>query len=173
MSPAKLTYNPSDWSHKQTVAVTAKADADGEDEEVKGEHTAQGSQEFKGNKAEFTVKVLDNDEFGMRLEPHCFQVLEAAQSRPPFYTVSLDVQPRRDVIVTVESSDPSAAIPLPDRLEFSTDNWNLKQSVHVSAQAVTVSTSEDAHKEDSGVEATLEPADTTHPAVSPLQRHLP
>ena len=133
VSPAKLTFKPADWSEKQTVTLTAKTDPDGEDEEVKVEHTASGAQEFKGKKAEFTVKVIDKDESGLRVEPRRLQVAEGHRGPAPFYTVRLDVRPRQDVIVTVESSDPAAALPQPERLKFTADNWNVRQTVRVIA----------------------------------------
>jgi hypothetical protein len=73
------------------------------------------------------------------------------------FTVVLDSQPSANVVLKMDSSDPSEGLPSPDTLTFKPDNWDVPQTVTVTGQ--------DDHAQDGPITYTIltEPATSADP----------
>ena len=130
-SPVTLTFTMDNWNLEQTVTVNAAEDADATaDAMVTLTHGVTGYDTVSSG-ANVVVTVTENDTAGVRISPMALTVAEGGTNT---YTVVLDTQPAGNVAVTVggESGDVSVTNS-PVTLTFTTDNWNLEQTVTVNA----------------------------------------
>ncbi len=136
VSPATLTFTPSNWSTAQTVTVRAAQDADAVNDAASITHAvvaASSADEFDAvTIAGVTVTVADDDA-GVTVSPATLRIPEGNSST---YTVVLDAQPASDVVITVSSGNTDVTVSSA-RLTFTTANWDT-------AKTVTVSAAEDA-----------------------------
>ena len=130
-----LTFTDQDWYTAQTVTVTAEHDGDGVDEAVVTiTHTVNSTDDstYQGVTADsVNVTLTDDDEDGVTVSPTDLTVQEGQQEN---YTVSLDTEPAGEVTVTIlDPSDNSDVTADPASLTFTTDNWDIPQTVTVAA----------------------------------------
>ena len=140
VSPATLTFSPSNWDTAQTVTVSAAQDADAANDAASITHAVDASRSADEYDAVavagVSVSVADDDA-GVSVSETTLTVAEGNSST---YTVVLDAQPASDVVITV-SSDNSDVTADTDAatsgnqttLTFSPSNWDTAQTVAVSA----------------------------------------
>ena len=134
VSPATLTFSPSNWDTAQTVTVRAAQDADAVNDAASITHAvvaASSADEFDNvSVAGVAVTVADDDTAGVSVSETTLTVAEGNSST---YTVVLDAQPASDVVIGVTiSGSPDVTV---DRatLTFSPSNWDTAQTVTVRA----------------------------------------
>ena len=142
VSPAPLTFTPSNWSTAKTVTVRAAHDADAVNDAASISHAvvaAESADEFDAATiAGVTVSVSDDDSAGVTVSASTLTVTEGGSA---IYTVVLDVQPTSDVVVRVTAGG-SSDVTLDtdtgtsgnqDTLTFTTSNWDTAKTVTVRA----------------------------------------
>ena len=125
LSPASLTFTPSNWGTPRTVSVTGVQDDDANDETVTVSHSVSGYGSVTANSV--TVTVMDNDTAGVSVEPTS---LSPSEGGTLTYTVKLVTQPAGPVTITPTRSGDSGAVSVaPASLTFTAANWNTAQTV--------------------------------------------
>ena len=144
VSPATLTFTPSNWDTAQTVTVAAAQDADAVDDAASISHAvvaARSANEFDlVTVAGVTVTVDDDDTAGVTVYPTSYNTFEDTANA---YTVKLDAQPSSDVVILVASTGSSDVTVDTDRrtprnqntLTFTPSNWSTVQRVWVVSAA--------------------------------------
>ena len=138
VSPAALTFTPSNWNTAQTVTVTGVHD----NVDQSGNHTAIITHTATSSDAVYntisipdvTVTVVDEDTMGVIIKESddaTSVTEEVGAGRTDGYTVMLDSRPTADVTIAVESGDTGAATVSPATLTFTASNWNTEQTVTV------------------------------------------
>ena len=133
MPTRALVFTADDWDVRRTVRVTAASDADAEDETVTLTHVLAGQAEYDGVTADDVVAtVLDDDTNGVMASPSALQADEGAATH---YTLRLVTQPvGGDVTVTPSGAPIDHDLTLePAALTFTAADWNVAQTVSVSA----------------------------------------
>lgn len=95
--------------------------------------TSSADPDYDGLTGEVEVTVLDNDEASLEVSPAGPISLEEGQEED--LEVRLGAMPAGSVTVSVTSSNPDQATVMPDTLTFNGSNWNVFQTVTVSAVA--------------------------------------
>ena len=138
VSPATLTFSPSNWNTAQTVTVTGvddRVDQDG-NRSATITHTATSS-DPNYNTIDIDnviAMVVDNDTAAVNVSQSggFTSVNEASGAgRIDTYTVVLASQPTVDVSIAVASGTTAVATVSPATLTFTTTNWNTMQTVTV------------------------------------------
>ena len=135
LSAETLTFTPDNWNVAQTVTVTAGQDDDAAaDAAVTLSHAVSGAVEYAAVSAEdipsVTVTIDEDDEAGVSIDPTALTVVEGQSNS---YTVVLDTQPSADVTVTISGHSGSDLNLSAETLTFTPDNWNVAQTVTVTA----------------------------------------
>ena len=128
--PASVTFDAGETEETFTFSATDDAmDDDGE-----GVRLSIGSSLPTGVTAatptQTTVHIIDDDTAGVTVDPTMLRIAEHATSS---YTMVLDSQPTHEVTVTINSPAGTEILTLRPRLTFTTDNWDIEQSVTVIA----------------------------------------
>ena len=130
-APKNLMFTTSNWNTAQEVEVTAAEDDDGINSTADIEHTASGG-DYDDIAGQVQATEQDNDPIGLVLSD---QRLDVPEGLSLTWTVALKTAPASTVTVTV-TPDPGAdpdLTALPPSLTFTTTNWNMAQTVTVSA----------------------------------------
>ena len=134
VSPARLTFTPSNWSTAKTVTVSAAQDADAVNDAASIAHAvvdASSADEFDAvTIAGVAVTVTDDDAAGAAVSETTLTVAEGGSAT---YTVRLNTQPTSDVVISVTASGNTDVTVSPARLTFTTANWGTAQTVTVAA----------------------------------------
>ncbi len=134
VSPATLTFTPSNWDTAQTVTVAAAQDADAVNDAASIAHAvdaARSANEYDNMTiAGVAVTVTDDDTAGVSVSETTLTVAEGGSGA---YTVVLDVQPTSDVVINVTKSGSDDVTVSPATLTFTTANWSTAQTVTVAA----------------------------------------
>jgi len=136
VSPSTLTFTSDDWNAAQTVMVTGVDDFDDDGDQVTTltlSVVAEASDDaFDGIPPQtVVVTTTDND------EPPGLTITETGDTRvsengtTDSFTVALTTQPATDVLLTVTSGDTGEAAVRPSTLTFTTNSWNVAQTVTV------------------------------------------
>src|SRR5262249_21351998 len=123
VSPATLTFTPSNWSVDQPVTVSGVSDPDTVDEHPTITASASGV-----TSATVAVTVLDDDTLTLVTDTSSVALAEGGTGT---FKVMLSAQPQVSVSVLVSSPDTGAATVAPSTLTFTTSNWNVFQTVTV------------------------------------------
>ena len=128
--PTSVTFDAGETEETFTFSATDDAmDDDGE-----GVRLSIGSSLPTGVTAatptQTTVHIIDDDTAGVTVDPTMLRIAEHATSS---YTMVLDSQPTHEVTVTINSPAGTEILTLRPRLTFTTDNWDIEQSVTVIA----------------------------------------
>jgi hypothetical protein len=134
VTPQALTFTPDNWDTPQTVTVTAMNDAVAE-----GAHTgtitytaASADATYDGLAiAPQTVDVTDNDAAGIVIGQSGGTTTVEEGGLGDTFTVALTSRPTAAITVTLASGTQLGVTP--PTLTFTPDNWNLPQTVSVSA----------------------------------------
>ncbi len=128
-SSEPLIFNASNYNSPQSVTVTAAKDLNAENEEETLILTASGGG-YNGVEGEVTVKVNDNDQASLVLDPVEISVEEGSSSD---FTVSLSTPPTGTVTVTIPVFKNPDLTRFPETLTFTRSNYGDPQSVTVRA----------------------------------------
>ena len=134
LDKTSLTFTPENWETPQTVTVSAAQDEDAaQDEAVTLSHAVNGTGEYASvTAADVEVTITENDAAGVAIDPTALTVIEG-DATGASYTVVLDSQPTAEVTVTI-SGHADTNIALSDTvLTFTSENWEMPQTVTVSA----------------------------------------
>ena len=134
VSPATLTFTPSNWSTAQTVRVSAAQDADAANDAASITHAvvdAGSADEYDAATiAGVAVTVTDDDTAGATVSETTLTVSEGGSAT---YTVRLDAQPTSDVVISVTRTGSTDVTVSPATLTFTRANWSTAQTVRVRA----------------------------------------
>jgi gliding motility-associated-like protein len=130
-----MTFTPSNWNSPQTVTVTGVndfLDRDGDvtviEVEVDDEETLDNT--YDGLAESVEVTFIDDDEAGITVTPTALTINEGETST---FTVVLNTQIAKDVVINVASTNNAEGTVSPNQLRFSASNWNQPQTVTVIA----------------------------------------
>ncbi|MCB9453913.1 MAG: hypothetical protein H6672_20975 [Anaerolineaceae bacterium] len=132
--PSPLTFTPGNWFTAQTVTVTAVDDliAEGPHTCVITHTAASGDAIYDGLAvAGVTANVTDNDTPGVAITESGGSTDIAEGGVTDTYTVVLTTPPTANVVITVTPDAQCTALPSP--LTFTAGNWNVAQTVTVTA----------------------------------------
>ena len=135
IDPVTLTFTPENWDEPQTVTVTAAEDDDELHETATVTHTVSGGDYDSVTPSDLTVIVHDDDGTpGVTLSDSSLTVAEGGEVT---YTAVLDAHPTADVTVTINDPSNTDVTTDPATLTFTPDNWDVPQTVTVSAKEDT------------------------------------
>ncbi|MBF2753892.1 MAG: BACON domain-containing protein, partial [Gammaproteobacteria bacterium AqS3] len=159
-SQTTLTFSTDNWSAAQTVTVNAGPDDDSADDKATIDLTATGAGIAPAS-VKVTVTDDDDGDVGLSLSGTSLRVNEGGTLDIGFY---LDARPGNDRILTLtRSGNNSSAVTLnPTTLTFTRDNWDI-------VQTLTVTAVEDDNDEDETVTISLSGARI---ANSPFQTQV-
>ena len=133
VSPTEMTFTDETWDVPQTVTVTARADADSVDDVVTLTHRALGSG-YDALKIESVVVTVKENDKGVNLSPPSLEVDEGDVAGST-YTVWLNTRPSDAVTVDIAGHVGTDLTPDRTVLAFDRDNWDVPQTVTVTAAA--------------------------------------
>ena len=135
----ELTFTTVNWNQDQNVTVSAREDDDAAvDSKVTLAHAVSGTGEYASVTAGgLEVAITENDTAGVSIDPAALTVLEWQSNN---YTVVLDTQPTADVTVTISGYTNTDITPSSASLTFTTADWNVAQTVMLTAGGVTADT---------------------------------
>ena len=139
-APTSVTFGPSDAMTRNLTITISDDHVDEDDETIAlsiaaadstpndlGDHYTRHS---AGSTA--TLTITEDDTAGVTVTPTTLDINEGATGA---YTVVLDSQPTHIVTVTPSSADSGAAsLPSQPRVSFATAQWNVAQTVTVTAE---------------------------------------
>ena len=127
-SPPNLTFTTTNWDQLQNVTLTAIEDNNIIDDVVSIAHTSEG------NDSDLTIRAIDNDVIenliNIIVSTTTITVNEGTAST---YTIKLDNQPSTVVSARITSANVRSVIAVPTEITFSTTNWDLIQTVTLTA----------------------------------------
>ncbi|MBF2755289.1 MAG: hypothetical protein ISN29_08545, partial [Gammaproteobacteria bacterium AqS3] len=137
-SQTRLTFTPSNWNVNQPVTVTAGEDDDAVEDSATLSLSASGAN-YAGVSAGVTVTVDDNDTVGIKTSVASLKVEEGGSGA---FGVRLATLPAENVEVTITQPGNTDVMIDTDpgttgnqaSLTFTPSNWNVDQTVKVSAQ---------------------------------------
>ncbi|WP_156013383.1 beta strand repeat-containing protein [Thioalkalivibrio sp. HK1] len=133
ISPASVTFTPSNWNTPQTVTVSAADDNDGVNDSADVSLSASGA-DYGNISAVVTVTATDNDTLGLTIDPSSLKVTEGSDGT---VDIKLAAEPTGgNVTVDLTRSGSDDVTISPTSLTFTTSNWG-------SAQAVTIGADDD------------------------------
>ena len=129
VTPPTLTFRPSTWNTYQHVTVSAVEESNGVDETVTLTNTASGGGYDHASAKRVVVTVDDDQKPTLRISRKTIAMDEGSQTT---YKVRFVQRPSRDREVVVDWDTDRIQVK-PNRLTFTTDNWNRDQTVTVTA----------------------------------------
>ncbi|MBI5055578.1 MAG: alkaline phosphatase [Nitrospirae bacterium] len=136
VSPSSLTFTPANWNISQTATITGVDDSAQDGEKAYTIMTAAATSadvNFNGvDASDVSVTNTDNDVAGITVNPTSGLSTTEAGGTATF-TVVLNTQPSSDVTIALSSSDESEGAASPP-LTFTSENWNLPQTVTVTGE---------------------------------------
>ena len=124
-----LTFTPMNWNIPQTVRATAGNDFDGVNDQQTLTYEGTGG-EYTGLTKNLEAIINDNDPLGIVISPVELVVDESSSAT---YTVRLATLPTEDLTVTITGHAGTDLILSGDTLTFTDQDWNMNQTVMVSA----------------------------------------
>ena len=148
-APHNLVFTKDNWNEAQTVTINAHDDVLDEDPE-RGmiELSSASSDPNFNDKPVFlplVVKIRDDDEVGINITETDGSTNVAEQGETSdTYAVALNLVPTQDVTVNILDKAARDEVRIsPGQLTFTKDNWNVSQTVTVTAMDDTVGESYD------------------------------
>ncbi len=145
VSPSSLEFDADDWATKQTVTVTAVADAvdntnDKRTTSITHTVSASGTDYEDETASSVSIEVTDDDTRSITVSAATLRMDEKddantqnAAENEATYTVVLTSEPTGTVTVGVSSGATTVATVSPSSLVFDADDWDTKQTVTVTA----------------------------------------
>lgn len=142
--PTTVTFTSANWNVSQTITVAAV-----DDNIANGLHTDAIKQTISSNDGRYsalilgdiTANITDNDTPGVTISESNGGTQVTEGGADDSYTLMLKSRPGSDVVITV--SNDGQLVATPSTLTFNQSNWNLPQTVTVTA--VDNTTVEGAH----------------------------
>ena len=142
--PQSLSFDGTNWNQPQTVLVSVL-----DDDSAEGQHIDAIRLSTQSNDPNYdtlflepiTVNITDNDAAGITLSIHQVTVFEEGENDS--YTMSLTTQPIQPVEIYLTTSAHTQVDK--DKLTFTPNNWNLPQTISVSAVDDDLVEGEDSH----------------------------
>ncbi|MEZ6088478.1 MAG: GEVED domain-containing protein [Pirellulaceae bacterium] len=135
VSPARLTFSPTNGTTPQTVTVTGVDDSvdDGDSPfTILTAPVVSNDPFYSGLDADDVAGVnIDNDIAGVTLSKTSGLATSEAGGSDSF-TIVLNTKPSADVTIAVSSSKPTEATVSPQQVVFTPTNWNLPKTISVS-----------------------------------------
>ncbi|MBK8285708.1 MAG: hypothetical protein IPK97_13025 [Ahniella sp.] len=131
-APGTLSFTTSNWNQPQTVTVTAVNDAVAEGAHNGTiTHVASGGNYAGASIANVVASIADNDIAGVTIAQSGSVTEVSEAGATDSYTMVLTSQPTATVTIAITADAQVARNPV--QLQFTTGNWNLAQTVVVSA----------------------------------------
>ncbi len=134
VSPDSLTFTSANWNVPQTVTLFGANDVvdDGDiPYSIVTAPATSGDPAYSGmNASDVSATNIDSDVAGFFVNPISGLTTTEAGGTAHF-TVVLNSQPSADVTIALSSSNPSEGTVSPASLTFTSDNWNIPQTVDV------------------------------------------
>ena len=134
VSPVSLTFTSANWNTPQTVTLHGANDVvdDGDiPYTIVTAPATSGDPAYSGmNASDVSATNIDSDVAGFFVNPISGLTTTEAGGTAHF-TVVLNTQPSADVTIALSSSNPSEGTVSPASLTFTSDNWNIPQTVDV------------------------------------------
>ncbi len=128
--PQSLTFTPSNWTKEQTILVAAGSDDDAIDDRVAVSLSASGGGGYYDDVTHtLTVEVDDSDPRGLNF-PRNVVIDEGGSYALP---VRLETRPSGNVRLSMGVPTNSDVTRTPLSLDFTASNWNVPQTVRLSA----------------------------------------
>ncbi|QQR55476.1 hypothetical protein IPG41_02895 [Candidatus Peregrinibacteria bacterium] len=135
VSPSSLSFNSSNWSSPQTVTVTGVNDFTVEGTStftlVNDVANSMDSAYNNLNPADVSASRTDNDLAGITLVESADESSVTEGGATDSYTLVLDAKPSSEVSITL-TGDPQISLSS-EMLIFTPDNWNLAQTITITA----------------------------------------
>ena len=132
VSPAMLTFTPTDWNTVKTVTVTGVEDSDQDNEIVALRNDPSGADYDIVRAVNVTLNVADNNSTDVSVSMTALTVTEE-DTTGNSYTVALNSEPTANVTVTVAGHAGTDVTPSPTTLTFTSQNWATAKTVTVKA----------------------------------------
>ena len=130
LDKTSLAFTTTDWNVAQTVTVTAEQDDDPSDDTATLVHTADAS--YGSVSADVSVTVTDDDKRKLVISSSALEINEGGDNS---YTVRLDSKPTGTVTVDITGRVVNSYLSLDKTsLTFTTTDWNVAQTVTVTAE---------------------------------------
>ncbi len=130
LSPASLTFTPSNWTTPRIVTVVAAEDDDGVKDTAALSVAASGA-DYDGITGNVQVRVSENETVGLVVEPAILGLTEGGEGA---FTAKLSAQPTGgNVALFVTKSGSPDVLLTSTNLIFTADDWSVEQSVTVRA----------------------------------------
>ena len=129
VSPGSLSFDANNWDSLQIVTVSAAHDDDAVDDTATINHAVTGYGNVT-NGGSVLVSVNDNEIPGVGLSVSALTIDEEGEGGT--YTVVLESNPDGPVTITPSSSNTDVTVS-PPSLNFDANNWDIPQTVTVSA----------------------------------------
>ena len=128
----ELTFTDSDWETAQAVTVSAAQDDNARDDVATLSHSVASTDgDYNGvTVSAVDVTVRDDETPGVSIRPEELTIAEGGRDS---YEVVLTSKPSHEVTVTITHGGNADIDSAPDRLTFSSSNWETAQAVTVSA----------------------------------------
>ncbi|WP_462318277.1 Calx-beta domain-containing protein, partial [Marinilabilia sp.] len=135
VSPASLTFTPSNWNENQIVTITGV-----DDNEVDGDITYTLTLEVVNNNSDpayhnvsTTVDVTntDNDAAGFTLSITNSDTRTSESGDSDVFSLVLTSQPTSDVVLIVSGLDPTEGSISTEEVTFTAANWNQLQNITI------------------------------------------
>jgi hypothetical protein len=136
VSPNAVSFSPDNWDLPQSILVTPV-----DDSEIEGDHYGYISHSISSEDGFFNsysisdlaVAISDNDVAGITIEPNPDLHSLSEGDNGYSYSVMLNTTPSDDVVITASIHPEDEAVLSPTTLTFSSQNWNLTQSITILA----------------------------------------
>ena len=128
----ELTFTDSDWETAQAVTVSAAQDDNARDDVATLSHSVASTDgDYNGvTVSAVDVTVRDDETPGVSIRPEELTIAEGGRDS---YEVVLTSKPSHEVTVTITHGGDADIDSAPDRLTFSSSNWETAQAVTVAA----------------------------------------
>ena len=133
LSLSSLTFTNGSWNIARQVEIEAVDDPDLQDETptITVSISESSDDDFDALAPEtIAVTITDDDEAGFTLSKTISTIMEGESDT---FTVVLDAQPQGDVVIDINSDDTGSATASPTSVTFTNGNWNVVQTVTISA----------------------------------------
>ena len=133
VSAASVTFTTANWNTPQTITVTGVTDAIDDGNVAYSILTAEavsGDPNYDSlDASNVSVTNTDDDAAGIIVTPTSGLITSEIGGETPTFTVVLTSQPTANVVINLSSSDTTEGTVGPDRLTFTSANWNVPQTV--------------------------------------------
>ncbi|MEW5801895.1 MAG: hypothetical protein AB1847_07280 [bacterium] len=136
VDPNKVVFTVDNWNTAQTVTVTGQDDTDDDGDKtytiILAQATSNDAKYAAIDPNDVTVTNTDNEIPGLNISTISGNTSEDGTTA--IFTVSLKTAPTDTVTIAVSSDDTTEGTVDPNKVEFTTTNWNQNQIVTVTGQ---------------------------------------